>query len=126
MKKLILFLFAVTFFTGCNSNDPTNFVDPAFSPVGKTYSRYVLQSALLSGQASSYLFYVYTFTSATEVVKSSVSIPNQPVDINPQNLNYEFNNPEMTFKNKNGDITEKGKFKSEKAFFIGSDCYNLK
>jgi len=126
MKKLILSLFVLVIFAGCSSNDPNSTVDPSFTPTGKVYSRYIMQNVSLSGQLNSYLFNVYTFTSTTTVVRTSISIPNQPVDSNPQYLTYEFNNPDITFKNINGEITDRGKFKSDKSLYIGSDCYNLK
>jgi len=126
MKKLLLSFFVLVILAGCSSNDPNITVDPSFTPNGKTYSRFVLQSVSVTGQLSTYLFYIYTFTSTTEVVRTSISIPNQPVDSNPQYLTYEYNNPDITFKNSNGDITDRGKFKGEKELYIGSDCYNLK
>ena len=126
MKKLFLSLFVLVILAGCSLNDPNITVDPSFTPSGKVYSRFILQSVSLTGQISTYLFYIYTFTSTTEVVRTSISIPNQPVDSNPQYLTYELINPDITFKNSNGDITDRGKFKSEKALYIGTDCYNLK
>jgi len=126
MKKLFLSLFVLVILAGCSSNDPNITVDPSFTPAGKTYSRFVLQSVSLTGQLSSYLFYIYTFTSTTEVVCTSISIPNQPVDSNPKYLTYEFKYPDITFKNSNGDITDSGKFKGEKELCIGKDSYNLK